>query len=64
MPSFLPSRLGNTISDHAALISIKKNSKKFKRFSFLERGSDERQFCSEKVNLPICSYNEQKIWRL
>lgn len=60
IPSFLPSRQGNTISDHAALISIKKNSKKFKRFSFLERGSDERQFCSEKVNLPICSIMSKK----
>ena len=60
MPSFLPSRQGNTISDHAALISIKKNSKKFKRFSFLDRGSDERQFCSEKVNLPICSIMSKK----
>ena len=60
IPSYLPSRLGNTISDHAALISIKKNSKKFKRFSFLERGSDERQFCSEKVNLPICSIMSRK----
>jgi aminopeptidase-like protein len=60
MPSFLPSRQGNTISDHAALFSIKKNSKRFKRFSFLERGSDERQFCSEKVNLPICSIMSKK----
>ena len=60
MPSFLPSRLGNTISDRAALISIRKNSKKFKRFSFLDRGSDERQFCSEKVNLPICSIMSRK----
>ena len=60
MPSFLPSRKGNTISDRAALISIRKNSKKFKRFSFLDRGSDERQFCSEKVNLPICSIMSKK----
>ena len=60
MPSFLPSKQGNTISDHAALISIRKNSKKFKRFSFLDRGSDERQFCSEKVNLPICSIMSKK----
>ena len=60
MPSFLPSKQGNTISDHAALISIKKNSKKFKRYSFLDRGSDERQFCSEKVNLPICSIMSKK----
>ena len=35
MPSFLPSRKGNTISDRAALISIRKNSKNLKDLVFL-----------------------------
>ncbi|EAK9857015.1 DUF4910 domain-containing protein [Campylobacter lari] len=42
----------NTLADKVALHTLKvKNS--FKEFSFLYRGSNERQFCSPLVNLPV-----------
>lgn len=42
----------NTLADKVSLHTLKyKNN--FKEFSFLDRGSDERQFCSPLVNLPV-----------
>ena len=58
--SYLPSKTGNTLSDKAALHVLTKSNKKFKKFSFFDRGSDERQFCSNKINLPICSIMSAK----
>lgn len=42
----------NTLSDKVAMHTLK-NKENFKDFSFLERGSDERQYCSPLINLPI-----------
>ncbi len=58
--SFLPSKYGNSISDVAALKSYKKNKIKFKKYSFLERGSDERQYNSPGIDLPIATMMRSK----
>ncbi len=58
--SFLPSRKGDTLSDKAALNYLKFEIKNFKKYSFLERGSDERQYCSVNVDLPISSLMRSK----
>ena len=58
--SYMPSRTGTTISDKIAKRVLSKLGLKFTEFSFIERGSDERQYCSPRVDLPVCSVMRSK----
>ena len=58
--SFLSTKYNNTNSDFAAEKAFRECKIKYKKYSFLKRGSDERQFNSCGVDLPIASIMRTK----
>lgn len=53
--SYVPSRDGNTVSDGIAKHVLKHTDSKYKTYTWLDRGSDERQYCAPGIDLPIAS---------
>ena len=57
--SHIQSRLGRNLADQALQASLIDLDNVI-RYSFLERGSDERQYCAPGVDLPICGFSRSK----
>jgi len=58
--SYIPSRLGGNYADRLTIKLLEETKPGFRKYSWLDRGSDERQFCSPGVDLPFCSVTRSK----
>jgi aminopeptidase-like protein len=58
--SYLSTRNGNTYADKVALNVLSLKHPDFIRYSFLEKGSDERQYNAPGVDLPVCCVMRSK----
>jgi aminopeptidase-like protein len=58
--SYMPSRHGKTLADRAVLQACSELDITPDPYTFLQRGSDERQYCAPGIDLPVCSLMRSK----
>lgn len=59
--SYVESRKGDSLSDRVLKHVLKWHCPAFQSYSFLKRGSDERQYCAPGVDLPFCVFCRSKF---
>lgn len=59
--SYVASRYGNTLADRIAANILHSRSGSKTCYSYLSRGSDERQYCSPGVDLPLVTLSRSKF---
>lgn len=58
--SYIETRNADTLTDRVLQNVLKFVYPEYKRYSFLERGSDERQYNAPGVDLPVCGFCRSK----
>lgn len=58
--SYLETRKGDTLTDRVMKNVLRFAHPEYKTYSFLERGSDERQYNAPGVDLPVCDFCRSK----
>lgn len=58
--SYIPSRQGNNYADRITKEVLGIKAREYITYSWLDRGSDERQFCSPGIDLPVCGITRSK----
>jgi len=58
--SYISSRYGNTLADKALKTVLNSHYPQYQSYSFLKRGSDERQYNAPGIDLPVCGFCRSK----
>ena len=58
--SVVSTRYGNTLADRVTKNILRFIYPNYKQYSFLQRGSDERQYNAPGVDLPVCGFSRSK----